>query len=216
MQCQHDQSHAFAPIIINNYLTELESLSRLLLAIVRFQDVSIQIVLYNHTLFLCVTIDSLLHSIVRIHLCFLRANLIVFENISIVKIEARERNCSEKWKISTMIPSQSRQFPWRNNISTSFIRLAGLIPSRCIARKFNDAWKQWREEPSFSIEVERSSMQIPNPFADPSRWRWRIGGGLCSEASRTDCNPRHHLFSPRAAFTKTRRNRLNSAPLLNC
>ena len=26
MQCQHDQSHAFAPIIINNYLTELESL----------------------------------------------------------------------------------------------------------------------------------------------------------------------------------------------
>lgn len=40
MQCQHDQSHAFAPIIINNYLTELESLSRLLLAIVRFQDVS--------------------------------------------------------------------------------------------------------------------------------------------------------------------------------
>lgn len=141
MQCQHDQSHAFAPIIINNYLTELESLSRLLLAIVDFQDVSIQIVLYNHTLFLLhrVTIDSLLRSIVRIHPCFLRANLIVFENISIVKIEARERNCSEKWKISTMIPSQSRQFPIRNNISTSFIRLAGLIPSRCIARKFNDA-----------------------------------------------------------------------------
>lgn len=41
MQCQHDQSHALAPIIINNYLTELQPP---LFTVISFQHVSIRII----------------------------------------------------------------------------------------------------------------------------------------------------------------------------
>ena len=92
MQCQHDQSHAFAPIIINNYLTELESLflerererdlfspsfSRCLL-IHSFYGYFVSSSSSSSLCYKSVSKYFLSLSIVRNDPCFLRANLIIF------------------------------------------------------------------------------------------------------------------------------------------
>ena len=93
MQCQHDQSHAFAPIIINNYLTELESLflererERPLLTVIFKMSSDSDHSFYGYFVssssssspcYKSVSKYFLSLSIVRNDLCFLCANLIIF------------------------------------------------------------------------------------------------------------------------------------------